>query len=702
MSAAQIHACLLLCVVVLASAGIASAQDLTFLHVSDQHVPHALSQTQETMATVPHGPIELTPYAITTPAPSFVLSTGDFNEFSGGNGWWEQYLSLWEDITVPVYHQAGNHDNTWRCARPHLREMHGSAFYAFERAGVKFIGWDTATPQDPRPSIGEEGIRWLEEEFAQTPPEQPVIVFGHHSLDGREYAGAYDRARLLDLLQTRNVVLMLVGHGHNARAWQVAGIDTVMGGSTFGKRPGFGVVSIVDGTLRVCHQYTDGEIAPLLEKPIPDRSPFIPMAVLPPDGTVLDADEAPGWTITAEEAPVEARWTLDGDASGEMLAVGDGWRVDLDPAAVEPGAHSLRLELVAADGRISSRTVGFYRNGGAFDVVWRRRLDGSCQGAPLIADGRLFVGDNSGALTILDASDGAVVGHVQTGGEVRSAPVAMPGADTVIFGSADGVLRAIDPIGVERWRYDAGSALYGAPLIADGRVYVGTADGDVLALDAATGAPIWSADEPEYAFEQAPAAGAGGIFAGSWDRHAYAFDAATGELKWRRPSAGSDREGFVAWYYSPADCPPVVVGENVFFADRAYRLTVFDAESGERLFDEAKSVAVAPSADGNGAYVRHTDHRVSKRAADGSVIWVAEVPTGAVPTPPVEAHGLLWVISDRGVLSALDAGSGRLIGQERVTPDIYGFAAPAFDGERVFVADMAGQVTCLAPDWLER
>ena len=178
-----------------------------------------------------------------------------------------------------------------------------------------------------------------------------------------------------------------------------------------------------------------------------------------------------------------------------------------------------------------------------------------------------------------------------------------------------------------------------------------------------------------------------------------AFDAATGELRWRAPSAGSDREGFVAWYYSPADSPPAFAGGNVFFADRAYRLTVFDAQTGERRVDEEKCAAVAQAADGASVYLRHSDGRVSRRAADGSVLWTAEVPTGSLATQPVEARGIVWVISDRGTLSALDAATGSLFGQERVTADLFAFAAPAFDGEHVYIADMSGRVTCLTPTW---
>ncbi|HCA48252.1 MAG TPA: hypothetical protein DEP45_13135, partial [Armatimonadetes bacterium] len=478
------HRALLITIALLATS-LAAAQELTFLQVSDLHVPHAIAETRETLAALPTGPVEIPAWGITTSAPVFVLSTGDLNEFGGGRGWWEQYTELWSSIPLPVYQTAGNHDNTWRCLRPRLRELHGSPFYAFEHSGIKLIGWDTASPQDPRPSIAQEGISWLAEELQRTPPEQPVVLFCHHPLDGREFAGAYDRERLLDLLRTRNVILALVGHGHGIRAWQYEGLDMAMGGSTYGDRRGHAIVSIRDGILRVGYRYLNGEFADLLTKPIPPRSPFMQIAVTPPDGTGFSPGEPLRWRVQTHAAPTAARWTLDGDRSGDLTASEGGWLVELDPVTVEPGDHTLRVDLTAADGLVSSRTVSFFRNGGPFDVAWRRQLRGSCQGAPLVLGNRLFVGDNSGALSILSASDGSLLGSVQTDGEARSAPVATADGATVIFGSVDGILRAIDLTGAERWRYDARSAIYGAPLIADGRVYAGTAEGELAALDAA-------------------------------------------------------------------------------------------------------------------------------------------------------------------------------------------------------------------------
>jgi outer membrane protein assembly factor BamB len=179
----------------------------------------------------------------------------------------------------------------------------------------------------------------------------------------------------------------------------------------------------------------------------------------------------------------------------------------------------------------------------------------------------------------------------------------------------------------------------------------------------------------------------------------YAFDLRDGSLRWRVPSRGSDREGGVARYFSPADCGPAFAGDRLFVADRAYYLSILDARTGERVHEEGRSVAVSPSPDGHFVYVRHTDHRVTKRRPDGSIVWEAKVPTGYLATPPIEASGHVWVLSSLGTLSALDAETGEVRAQYQAFPRLYAFSAPASDGERVYVVDMGGNVLALEPQF---
>lgn len=688
-----------LCMMALARAGSAE-RDLTFLHLSDVHAPHALGESRATVAAMPGaGPIRLAPYDVSVPGPAFALVTGDLTEYGASDGW-ERYMGLWSQVPYPVHHQLGNHDNTWDCCRPRLRAVEGSAFYAFEHSGIRFIGWDTATPQDPRPSIATEGLRWLAEELGGVPAQQPVIFFCHHPLDGNEFAGPYDRARLLDLLRTRNVVLLLVGHGHGARAWQVEGLDSVMGGTTYGDNAGFGIISVQGDTIRVCHRFLKGDrgMVPLLEKRIPARSPFLDLTGPEPgDGHVFGRGEKLEWKVTVAE-PDSVRggeWDVDGRARGNLEREGETWWARVPAASVGPGAHVLRLTFTRAEGPDTSRSVAFWKDGGACRIVWTAQLPGSCQSTPLPAAGKVFVGSNDGSLCAVDAGSGDVLWRVETGGEVRSGPVLSDDGSFVVFGSADGNLRAVGLDGTLRWSLPAGSPIYAPPRVIGDMVLCPTNGGEVLGVEAATGVVRWRARHAQYAIEAPPGVGDGAAFTGAWDRFVYALELADGALRWKQPSLGSEKENGAARYYSPADCAPAVVSGRVVVADRAYDLTTLDARTGARLGTAQKCAGVAAAPDGQAIYLRHTDGRVSKQGADGTLVWETKVPTGYLAIPPTVAKDRVWVVSDVGTVSILDEQTGALRAQYKAFAEQYVFSAPAVSAGRVYVADAAGVLLAL-------
>ena len=127
--------------------------DFTFLQASDVHAPRPESQAN-IARMFGLGEIDLAPYGTKVPKPSFVIVTGDLNEFGGGSGSWEAYQSYWKACPWPVYHQLGNHDNTWRANLKSLRDLGLAPYYSFDRHGCHFVGLMSATLQDPRPSFG--------------------------------------------------------------------------------------------------------------------------------------------------------------------------------------------------------------------------------------------------------------------------------------------------------------------------------------------------------------------------------------------------------------------------------------------------------------------------------------------------------------------------------------------------------------------
>jgi outer membrane protein assembly factor BamB len=121
---------------------------------------------------------------------------------------------------------------------------------------------------------------------------------------------------------------------------------------------------------------------------------------------------------------------------------------------------------------------------------------------------------------------------LRIGGNVQ--PVVADGR--VFVGTLDGMVVALDAgTGAERWRAHTGDAILGTAAIAGEMVIVGSQDGLVHAYDAATGIERWS-----YATNggiwAAPLVVEGVVAIGSRDGLFYALDAGTGALDWSFPA----------------------------------------------------------------------------------------------------------------------------------------------------------------------
>ena len=121
----------------------------------------------------------------------------------------------------------------------------------------------------------------------------------------------------------------------------------------------------------------------------------------------------------------------------------------------------------------------------------------------------------------------------QVGGEIGqdgagsagffSSPAA--GAGVVVIGSRDGRLDCVDAAtGKRRWTWDAGAAVDGSPVIAGDAIVVGTMDGRLVVLSLADGRQRWSY-EIGGPIAGSPALAAGMVIVGSDDGSLYAFGA---------------------------------------------------------------------------------------------------------------------------------------------------------------------------------
>ena len=672
--------------------------DFSFIQISDLHSP--IKESGETVSLIKNtlSGIKLEPYNnITTPAPSFIIATGDLTEYGGLENAWETYLSFFQGINLPVYHQLGNHDNTWYCGTKYLRQLYGSPNYSFNKNGIHFIGICTASYQEPLPSFGEEALNSLKNDLAQVGKNIPIIVFFHHPLDTPEFASKYDVDRFLEILKPYNVILLLVGHGHQPRYHNFSGFDAIEGGSTFGGNAGYAVLSFINDTLRVVYKYKDSSKAPLglLEKRISQVSPFPNIEIL----SIKDKDTFSENTFKLlaktnldENLIKSADWTIDDKLSGKLVYEKGEFQNMVNCAEQIAGAHYLRVSFVTKDNKEFYKSVSFYKVGGQKNIKWRNFVEGSIKTKPLIYQNMIFFGANDGYLYSLDKSKGEIKWKYKTGCEILSSPINYN--DLILFGSADGNFYALDTQGNLKWKYNAGESIYSSSIVKDGIVYFGIADGRFIALNIQDGTQKWVYARAGYCIESKPCIQDEKVFFGAWDSYLYALNLKDGSLLWKTFGASSAVEK-AKKYYSPADANPISVGNQLFIADRGYRLGVTNADSPNMKEIASQTSAVALSSDKSTLFLRKTDNKLQKIKLTGENIWTIDIDAGRFPISPTVKDNIVLICSNCGLLSAVNETNGSILWQYQITPQLYVMSEISVDEDSVFITGMDGSITCL-------
>jgi outer membrane protein assembly factor BamB len=188
--------------------------------------------------------------------------------------------------------------------------------------------------------------------------------------------------------------------------------------------------------------------------------------------------------------------------------------------------------------------------------------------------------------------------------------------------------------------------------------------GEVLALDAEDGDPLWTyqlGDASERWVYSSPLAWRDRLFVGMTP-HFVSLDQGTGEVEWLREDLGT--RDWIASYPSPAGFQDYLI---LAFYGQVLNLAVLAADTGETvwLLEEEKAhrtnstPLVAP--DGTVYIVGGKSHVRAFDVATGEMKWESSLGKTRCAASPALSDDRLFVPDGDGGLSALDASSGQVV-----------------------------------------
>lgn len=393
-----------------------------------------------------------------------------------------------------------------------------------------------------------------------------------------------------------------------------------------------------------------------------------------------------------------------------------GWLLSLVMmAAVSPAWTQFRL------GPENNAVVG-----GTLEATWRIETGAQISASPTVIDDVLYVGNNNGSLYAIDVTSGHVLWKAHVTNPLMSAPLVY--GDVVIVGEGDPTSRSSSPSepmmvgqgpsaligfdrlsGAIRWQTPLTGSAMPTPAIIDGILVNHDGAGWINGMDPATGEKRYANSIGSMASMTAilPVDGGDFITAGVGSNAVWRLHADGGAVVWRSPfSKGASGIG---------DCPQVSDGVRVFcdyvspvlpdqwtvIGDLAVeRVYAVDLRSGAQRWDVAleagtlpgRNEAAIPLLAGGmlylGSSVAPWMHALD--ASSGMLMWETRT-QGAVKGGIVEVGGIVYFGDFGGYLWALDAKTGRIVGDKNMHT-AFNVGSPVVDGKTLIIGSDSGSI----------
>ncbi len=369
----------------------------------------------------------------------------------------------------------------------------------------------------------------------------------------------------------------------------------------------------------------------------------------------------------------------------------------------------------AQPGGSASKATGHLALGAAVSRVWSAQINGGSNrqrlaAAPVVADGKLFAMDVDGVVHAFNTNGGKLWTAEIAHADKHNRPARFGGGvsyDNGAVYATDGlgdVVALNATTGAEQWRTKPGGPLRGAPTIANELLYVLSQDNQLYALKQVDGKQSWNQQgsiESQGVFGvAAPASSQGTVVAGfsSGELGAYRYE--NGTTLWQDALSRSSITTSVS-SLADIDANPVIDRGVVFALGQGGRMVALELTSGQRMWEQNFAGLSTPWVAGEWVFIVTDDARlVCLARSTGKVRWISQLrhyrSAKKHKDPitwygPVLAGGRLALTNSLGELAFASPDTG-VVGQLIETKQPFSLA-PIVANSTLYTLDQKGRIT---------
>lgn len=329
-------------------------------------------------------------------------------------------------------------------------------------------------------------------------------------------------------------------------------------------------------------------------------------------------------------------------------------------------------------------------------LAWSTKTGSGTEGEylkmhPALSESAIFTASLNGKVTSVNQ----INGHINWQTATKLPLVAGPGVGNgiVVVGSQQGEVLALQQVdGKTLWRTSIPGEILASPVIANDIVVIKAVDGYVRGLSVQNGEERWSYQQTEPTMilrgSSKPLIQNGKVLVGFANGNLAQLSLADGQLFWQQPVAVAEGS-FPIERMIDIDANPIIFEHRIYAATYQGSLAALDWGSGKVLWTHDISTFTGMTADDNAVYISDAKGDVFAFNADnGFANWRQTQLEARIVSGPAHMGNYIVVGDAEGYLHWLSKADGHLAGRASAGKGIY--AAPIVNNHILYVLTSNG------------